>query len=246
VWKIVSSRYGVLLAVLTVGALLAQVSGYSLKDLLSQDRASSPAQGSDEGQGRQTPAHTLSPSQPTGPATSSPASPAPDPSDVPTAPQSQPPGPTPSRPPLGGVPAYSSFSITVPGPGWCERTQVDLDGRSVVPGVEPTDDVLGASVDFTYSGCEQGLTYRTVDGMGLGFGSSNMPTRAQCAELARSSPLAQPEPISSINAGTALCAITSSKAVAWIKVTYVGSPYGAGDPETPPKPSLRMTVTLWR
>ncbi|HET8681035.1 MAG TPA: hypothetical protein VFM54_04090 [Micromonosporaceae bacterium] len=185
-WKIVSSRYGVLLAVLTVGALLAQVSGYSLRDLMSRDGASSPAQGS------------------------------------------------------------SSFSINVPGPGWCERTQVDLDGRSVAPDVEPTDDALGASVDFTYSGCDQGLTYRTVDGMGLGFGPPGTPTRAQCAEFARSRPLARPEPISSIKAGTALCAITSNKAVAWIKVTDVGSPYGAGNPETPPRPTLKMTVTLWR
>ncbi|HET8660430.1 MAG TPA: hypothetical protein VFM55_15690 [Micromonosporaceae bacterium] len=115
-----------------------------------------------------------------------------------------------------------------------------------MPDVEPTDDVLGASVDFTYSGCDQGLTYRTVDGMGLGFGAPGMLTRAQCAELARSRPLARPEPISSVQAGTVLCAITSNRAVAWIKVTDVGGPYGAGDPETPPKPTLKMTVTLWR
>ncbi|HZN18444.1 MAG TPA: hypothetical protein VFB84_09725 [Micromonosporaceae bacterium] len=123
---------------------------------------------------------------------------------------------------------------------------MDLDGRFVVPDVEPTDDVLGASVDFTYSGCDQGLTYRTVDGMGLGFGPSGTPTRAQCADLARSQPLAQPEPISSIKVGTALCAITSNKAIAWIKVTDVGSPYGADDPGTPAKPTLKMTVMLWR
>jgi hypothetical protein len=155
----------------------------------------------------------------------------------------------PSTSSAAGSPALAAASpeatITVPAPGWCNRTQVDLDDGSVVADVEPTDDVLQGRVDVTYDGCSQGLTYRT-GGTSLGFGSSGQPTRDQCAADARRNPLPRPQPIASIQVGTVLCATTSDLAVAWIKVIYVGEPNGRDDAKTPAKPSLKIAVRMWR
>jgi hypothetical protein len=249
-WRVLCSRYGflytVFIAILGIGAMVAQISGYNVKDFIPPDKQIRPSEERDEGQGGAAPSHEPNPSQPISPVGGPSVSQRPTPmwSNRPVPPSKLRTAPTPSA---ADAAAYANRVIRVPGPPWCYRTQVDLDNRTVVSNVEPTDDVLGEKTDLTYDGCEEGLTYRTADGMGVGSGPSDVPlTRAQCADFARSRPLTQPEPISSIKEGTVLCAITNSKAVAWIRVTYVGSPYAQDGPEAPPKPTLELSVTLWR
>jgi hypothetical protein len=147
----------------------------------------------------------------------------------------QPPATSPAPPPNG----YIDVAISMSPDSSCGRTEVDLDAPAVVI-LEPTDSGLGDDMDFAYDACAKGLRYRTVDGMSLGFGRSGALTKDECALDARRQPLAEPEPITSVKVGTVLCAVTSQKAVGWIRVNYVGGPY-VGD-----LPTLKMTVTLWK
>lgn len=146
-------------------------------------------------------------------------------------------GPPPGSPtPVTG---YADFVLPLHPNAACGRTEVDLDTPDV-RGLDPTDSGFGDALDFSYDACRRGLTYPSTSQVRLGRGRPGTPTRASCAADARSNVLGDPEPISAIQAGTALCAITSEGAVAWIVVRGRGAPYQGQ------LPTLTLAITLWR
>jgi hypothetical protein len=118
------------------------------------------------------------------------------------------------------------------------RPEVDLDIPDV-RNLEPTHEGFGDDLDFSYDAYKEGLTYPNSGKIRLGRGESNVANRDECASHARSQPLANPEPIATIEVGNTLCAITSRGAVARLVVRRLGTPFQGQ------LPTLTLSVTLW-
>jgi hypothetical protein len=139
---------------------------------------------------------------------------------------------------------YADRQVRLPGPPYCMRTLVDLDIPRVAAEIPPTAGT-GRDIDLSYDGCGPVLTRSGTGSRAAGFTAAGTTTPARCSQDAASRALAPNEPVASFPAGAAACVITSTGAIAWLRVQAVGAPY-APPPEDPPHPTLTLLVTLWR